>query len=152
MKEKIGFTCGAFDLMHAGHVLMFEECKTVCEYLIVGLQNNPSQDRPQKNAPVLSIVERQILLMSNKNIDDVIVYNTEKDLEDMLRVLPINVRIVGEDYANSMFTGKDICISRGIQIYYNARQHDFSTSSLRQRVVEASAKADKYSGTVSVRN
>lgn len=137
MKEKIGFTCGAFDLLHAGHVLMLEEAKSVCDYLIVGLQNDPTIDRPSKNRPVQSIVERQLQLSALKYVDEIIVYNTERDLEDLLTVFPFNVRIIGEDYIDKPFTGKQICENRGIHIYYNARQHNFSSSGMRDRVWRA---------------
>lgn len=134
MKQGIGFTCGAFDLLHAGHILMLEEAKTQCEHLIVGLQNDPSIDRPTKNKPVQSIVERQIQLLAVKYVDDVIIYNTERDLEDLLLTLPIDVRIIGADYINKDFTGKELCRERGITIYYNARLHNFSTTELRSRI------------------
>lgn len=137
MKEKIGFTCGAFDLLHAGHVLMLEEAKSVCEHLIVGLQNDPTIDRPNKNKPIQSIVERQIQLSALKYVDDIIIYNTENDLIDLLTTLPINIRIIGEDYIGKDFTGKDLCLNKGIEIYYNAREHGFSSSSMRERVWKA---------------
>lgn len=146
MKSKIGFTCGAFDLLHAGHVLMLEEAKSVCEHLIVGLQNDPTIDRPLKNKPVQSIVERQIQLSALKFVDDIIIYNTEKDLEDLLITLPVDVRIIGEDYLDKDFTGKDICYRRGIQIHYNARQHNFSSSGMRERVWKAES-AIRVSGS-----
>lgn len=146
MKYKIGFTCGSFDLLHAGHVLMLEEAKSVCEHLIVGLQNDPTIDRPHKNKPVQSIVERQIQLSALKYVDDVIIYNTEKDLVDLLITLPIEVRIIGEDYRNKSFTGDQLCKENGIQIYYNARQHNFSSTDIRQRVYEAeTSRSNGYS-------
>ena len=137
MKYKIGFTCGSFDLLHAGHVLMLEEAKSICEHLIVGLQNDPTIDRPNKNRPIQSIVERQIQLTALKHVDDVIIYNTEKDLLDLLTTLPIDVRIIGEDYKDKPFTGDRLCKESGIQIYFNARQHGFSSTNIRQRVVDA---------------
>lgn len=132
MKYKIGFTCGTFDLCHAGHMLMFEEVKNQCDHLIVGLQNDPSIDRPEKNKPVQSIVERQIQLHAIRYIDDVIVYNTEADLLDLLKTLPISVRFIGEDHRDKKYTGKDLNIH---PIIFNSRMHSFSTSDLRSRVM-----------------
>lgn len=131
---KIGFTCSTFDLCHAGHVQMLQEAKTHCDYLIVGLQNDPTVDRPSKNKPVQSIVERYIQLNAVKYVDQIIPYNTEKDLEDLLLVLPIDIRILGEEYKDSNFTGRDICEKRGIELYFNKREHSFSTTDLRKRV------------------
>lgn len=131
---KKGFTCSAFDLLHAGHILMLEEARTQCDYLICGLQNNPHVDRPTKNVPVQSIVERYIQLKGCRFVDEIIVYNTEKDLEDLLKILPISVRIVGEEYRDKQLTGRDICNDRNITIYYNKREHDFSTTELRNRI------------------
>jgi glycerol-3-phosphate cytidylyltransferase len=136
----IGFTCSTFDLCHAGHITMLEEAKRQCDFLIVGLQNDPSVDRPQKNKPVQSIVERQIQLSAVKFVDEIVVYNTEKDLEDLLLTLPINVRILGEEYSSKDFTGKDICNTLGIKLYFNSRQHSFSSTSLRQRIVDVSER------------
>jgi len=133
-----GFTCSTFDLLHAGHVLMLQEAKTVCDYLIVGLQTDPTIDRPDtKNKPILSIIERKIILSSIKYVDEVIVYQTESDLCELLKILPIDVRILGQEYKNTEFTGKDICLQRGIGIYYNSRNHDYSTTNLRKRVKNA---------------
>lgn len=134
---KIGFTCSTFDLLHAGHIVMLEESKKHCDYLIVGLQTDPSIDRPKKNKPIQSIVERYIQLKAVKYIDEIIVYTTEKDLLDLLLILPINVRILGEEYKNDDFTGREICVQKGIEIIYNKRQHSFSTSELRDRVYHA---------------
>jgi glycerol-3-phosphate cytidylyltransferase len=132
--KKIGFTCSAFDLCHAGHISMLEEAKSHCDYLIVGLQNDPTLDRPNKNKPIQSIVERFLQIKAVKYVDEVIPYNTEKDLRDLLWMLPINVRFLGEEYKDKDFTGKDICIQRGIELYFNKRNHSFSTSELRKRV------------------
>ena len=138
---KIGFTCSTFDLFHAGHIMMLKEARTQCDYLIVGLQTDPTIDRPDsKNPPIQSIVERQIQVSTNRNVDEVVVYQTEKDLEDLLLILPVDVRILGVEYADKEFTGKQICISRGIEIVYNGRDHSFSSSSLRKRVAEAEGK------------
>jgi glycerol-3-phosphate cytidylyltransferase len=134
---KIGFTCSTFDLLHAGHVSMLQEAKTQCDYLICGLQNDPTLDRPTKNAPVQSIVERQMQLKGSRYVDEVWVYNTEKDLEDLLLTLPINVRILGVEYEGKEFTGREICHKRGIELYFNGRDHSFSSSNLRKRVFEA---------------
>jgi len=134
---KIGFTCSTFDLLHAGHVTMLEEAKRECDYLIVGLQNDPTLDRPEKNAPVQSIVERQIQLSAIKYVDEIVIYNTEQDLIDLLLTLPIDVRVLGVEYKGKDFTGKDLAKQRGIKIVYNGRDHSFSSTSLRNRVVEA---------------
>lgn len=136
-KPIIGFTCGAFDLFHAGHVLMLEEAKQNCDYLVVGLQSDPSVDRAAKNKPIQSIVERQVQVKGCRYVDEVIVYDTEKDLEDLLKSLPIDVRVIGSDYKDSEFTGKDYCIDNHIEIVYNKRDHSFSTTDLRQRVYTA---------------
>lgn len=134
---KIGFTCSTFDLLHAGHITMLEEAKHHCDYLVVGLQNDPTFDRPDsKNPPVQSLIERQIQLSAVKYVDEVIVYNTEQDLRDLLLTLPINIRILGEEYRDVDFTGKDICEARGISLYFNKRDHSFSSTSLRKRVAE----------------
>ena len=132
---KIGFTCSTFDLLHAGHVVMLEEAKRHCDYLIVGLQTDPTLDRPQKNAPIQSIVERQIQLSAIKYVDEIVIYSTEADLEDLLLTLPIDVKVMGEEYKSKDFTGKQICKDRGIKMVYNGRDHSFSSTSLRKRVV-----------------
>lgn len=135
---KIGIVFSSFDLFHAGHVAMLAEAKNHCDYLIAALQTDPTIDRPDtKNPPIQSIVERQIQVSTNRNVDEVVVYQTEKDLEDLLLILPIDVRILGVEYADKEFTGKQICINRGIDIVYNGRDHSFSSSSLRKRVAEA---------------
>ena len=136
---KIGFTCSAWDLLHAGHITMLEEAKHHCDFLIVGLQNDPSLDRPDsKNPPVQSIIERQIQLSAVKYIDEIIVYNTEQDLEDLLLTLPISIRILGDEYESKEFTGKSICNQRGIKLIFNGRDHSFSSTSLRKRVKDNS--------------
>jgi glycerol-3-phosphate cytidylyltransferase len=134
---RIGFTASQFDMLHAGHVAMLSEAKNHCDYLIAGLQNNASWDRPEKNAPIQSIVERQIQLAATRYVDEIVVYNTEKDLEDILLTLPIDVRILGVEYQDKEFTGRDICNKRNIKLIYNTRDHSFSSSSLRKRVAEA---------------
>jgi glycerol-3-phosphate cytidylyltransferase len=136
--KPVGFTCSTFDLLHAGHILMLAECKQVCDYLIVGVQSDPSIDRAgTKNKPVQSIVERYVQLSAVKFVDEIIVYNTEKDLEDMLMFLPISVRIIGEEYKDKDFTGKEICEDRNIKIWFNSRTHRFSSSELRQRTYQS---------------
>ena len=137
---RIGFTASQFDMLHAGHVAMLSEARNHCDYLIAGLQNNASWDRPEKNAPIQSIVERQIQLAATRYVDEIVVYNTESDLEDILLTLPIDVRILGIEYRDREFTGKDICTTRGIELIYNKRDHSFSSSSLRKRVVEAESR------------
>ena len=128
---KKGITFGAFDLFHAGHTLMLEEAKTVCDHLIVCLQNNPNDDRAEKNVPVQSIIERQIQLKACRYVDEVIVYESEKDVVDILLGLDWDVRIIGEEYRHEPFTGRDITLDR---CYFNKRSHNFSTSELRERV------------------
>jgi len=136
--KKIGITFSAWDLLHAGHVTMLSEVKNHCDYLICGLQTDPTIDRPEtKNKPIQSIVERQITLSACRFVDEIVVYQTEKDLEDILLTLPIDVRILGVEYKDKEFTGKNICEQRGIEIVYNSRDHSFSSSSLRKRVAEA---------------
>ena len=138
---KIGITFSTFDLLHAGHIAMLAEAKNHCDYLIAALQTDPTIDRPDsKNPPVQTIVERQIQLSTNRNVDEVVVYHTEKDLEDLLLILPVDVRILGIEYADKDFTGREICMKRGIEIIYNGRDHSFSSSSLRKRVAEAEGK------------
>ena len=135
---KIGITFSTFDLFHAGHVAMLAEAKNHCDYLIVGLQTDPTIDRPDtKNKPIQSIVERQIQLSGSRWVDEIVVYQTEKDLCDILLTLPIDVRILGVEYADKDFTGKDICYARDIELVFNSRDHSFSSSSLRKRVSEA---------------
>lgn len=134
---KIGFTCSTFDLLHAGHITMLEEAKHHCDYLIVGLQNDPTEDRPEKNKPVQTIVERQIQLAAVKYVDEIVIYNTEQDLVDLLLTLPIDVRVLGDEYKNKDFTGKDIAKQRGSKIVFNGRDHSFSSTSLRKRVHRA---------------
>ena len=134
---RIGFTCSTFDLLHAGHITMLEEAKHHCYYLIVGLQNDPTLDRPEKNAPVQTIVERQIQLAAVKYVDEIVIYNTEQDLVDLLLTLPIDVRVLGDEYKSKDFTGKDIAKQRGSKIVYNGRDHSFSSTSLRKRVHRA---------------
>lgn len=133
----IGFTASTFDLLHAGHIAMLREAKSQCDYLICGLQVDPSLDRPEKNSPVQSLVERHTQLSAVKYVDEIIPYCTEDDLLDIINMYPINVRILGDEYKNKDFTGKDECRKRGIQLYFNRRDHRFSSSDLRKRVQNA---------------
>jgi len=136
--KRIGITFSTFDLLHAGHVAMLAEAKNHCDYLIAGLQTDPTIDRPDtKNKPVQSIVERQIQLAATRYVDEIVVYQTEKDLEDILLTLPIDVRILGIEYKDKGFTGEKICNDRGIALIFNKRDHSFSSSSLRKRVCQS---------------
>jgi glycerol-3-phosphate cytidylyltransferase len=131
---RIGFTCSTFDLFHAGHVMMLEEAKKQCNFLIVGLQTDPTIDRPDtKNKPVQGVFERWAQLKACKFVDQIIPYSSEKELRDILLSFPINVRILGEEYEGKNFTGYDI----PMEFYFNQRKHSFSTSELRQRVINA---------------
>ena len=138
--KRVGITCSTFDLFHAGHVIMLEEAKRQCDYLIAAIQVDPTLDRQTKNKPVQSIIERQIQVSACKHVDEIIVYSTEKELEDIFMALPIDVRILGEEYKDTEYTGKEICLKRGIELYFNKRDHFFSSSDLRQRVFDAEAK------------
>jgi len=129
-----GFTCSAFDLLHAGHVEMLRECKQYCDYLIVGLQTDPSIDRPEKNKPVQSIYERYVQLRACRYVDEIIVYETENDLSNLLAIEPIDRRFVGIEYESVYLTGQDVCNRRGIEIIYNSRYHKYSSSELRSRL------------------
>ena len=131
---KIGFICSTFDLLHAGHIQMLRDAKEQCDYLICGLQIDPSLDRTEKNPPVQTIVERYTQLNAVKYVNEIIPYQTEKDLEDILEMYHIDVRVLGEEYREKDFTGKDICKRRSIQLYFNKREHRFSSSDLRNRV------------------
>lgn len=136
--KTIGITFSTFDLFHAGHIAMLSEAKNHCDYLIAALQTDPTIDRPDtKNPPVQSILERQIQVSACRFVDEIVVYQTEKDVEDILLTLPIDVRILGVEYENKDFTGRDICIDRGIHLVFNSRDHSFSSSNLRERVWQA---------------
>jgi len=136
--KRIGITFSTFDLLHAGHIAMLAEAKNHCDYLIAGLQTDPTIDRPDtKNSPVQSIVERQIQLAACRYVDEVVVYQTEQDLVDLLLILPLDVRILGIEYENQNFTGRTECAMRGIELVFNGRDHSFSSSSLRKRVAHA---------------
>ena len=131
---KVGITFSAFDLLHAGHVKMLEDAKRECDYLICALQTDPTIDRPEKNRPVQSVVERYIQLKGCKYVDEIVPYATEQDLEDVLRSFKIDVRIIGDEYKEKNYTGRTYCEEKGIEIYYNSRDHRFSSSGLRKQV------------------
>lgn len=130
-QEFVGFTAGAFDLLHAGHILMLADCADVCDHLIVGLHVDPSKERATKQRPVETVLERYIRLKGCKYVDEIIPYETEHDLITLLTILPINVRIIGEEYRDKDFSGKKLCLQRGIRIHYNPRRHTFSSTKLR---------------------
>lgn len=126
---RVGFTCSTFDLLHAGHILMLEEAKNQCDYLIVGLQTDPTIDRPEKNKPIQTMYERFVQLKAVKFVDEIIPYETEEDLLTILKNVDIDIRIVGEEYQGKLFTGRDIR-----PVYYNKRGHSLSTTELRKRI------------------
>lgn len=143
--KKIGIVFSAFDLLHAGHIAMLAEAKNHCDYLIAGLQIDPTIDRPDtKNKPVQTILERQIQLSAVRYVDEIVVYQTEKDLEDILLTLPVDVRILGVEYEDTNFTGRDICQMRQIKVIFNRRDHSFSSSNLRKRVNELEMHKEKW--------
>lgn len=131
----IGFTCSAFDLLHPGHIAMLKECKDNCDYLIVGLHTDPTIDRPGvKNKPVQTVYERFAQLRACKYVDEIIPYETEYDLINLIAIENINIRFVGEEYSDTYLTAQDICDKRGIRIFYNSRKHKYSSSELRSRL------------------
>lgn len=129
---KIGFTCSAFDLLHAGHIIMLKDCKSVCDYLVVGIQSNPNLDRGYKNEPVQSLIERTIQIEAVKYVDELFVYDTEEDLNEWLKLNKhnIDIRILGSDWKGKNYTGKDL----DIPIYFHERNHDYSSSELIERI------------------
>ena len=130
---KIGFTCSCFDLLHAGHILMLKDAKEQCDELIVGLQTDPSIDRPlTKNKPIQSLRERKIQLEAVRYVDDIFVYETESDLIDLLKLVKPDIRILGSDYKDESFTGDDL----DIPVYYHERDHDYSSSDLRKKILQ----------------
>ena len=131
---KVGITASTFDLLHAGHVEMLREARSECDYLICALQIDPSVDRAEKNKPIQTIVERYTQLEAVKYVDEIVPYLHETDLEDILQMRQINVRILGEEYREKEFTGRDICKQRDIELYFNKRDHRFSSSDLRKRI------------------
>lgn len=132
---KKGFTCGTFDLCHAGHMLMFKECKNFCDYLIVGLEVDPSLDRPEKNKPVQTLDERRIQLEAIRYIDKIIIYKNEAELYEILAANEdnIDVRVVGSDWEGKEYTGHDL----PLPVVFNSRTHSYSSSDLRKRIFEA---------------
>ena len=134
---KVGITFSTFDLLHAGHIAMLREAQGQCDYLIVGLQSDPTIDRPDtKNKPIQTMFERYLQLKAVEYVDEVVPYQTEKDVIDIFQTLPIDVRILGKEYKEKDFTGKDACNQRGIELYFNTRDHRFSTTDLRKRVTD----------------
>ena len=141
--KKIGITFSQFDMLHAGHIAMLAEAKNHCDYLIAGLQTDASIDRPDsKNPPVQSIIERQIQLSACRFVDEIVVYTTEQDLIDLILTLPIDVRILGEEYNDTNFTGRSEGHGRQIEHVFNRRDHSFSSSSLRKRVAAAEVEKE----------
>ena len=132
-----GFTASSFDLFHSGHVAMLKEARANCDYMIVGLQTDPTLDRPEKNKPIQSVFERYVQLEGCKYIDEIIPYESEKDLTDIFLTYGIDVRFIGEEYKDKDFTAKQICVDKNIKIHYNKRQHSFSTTNLRKRIKES---------------
>lgn len=143
IQPRIGITFSAFDLLHAGHIKMLEEAKRQCDYLICGLQTDPTLDRPEKNKPTQTVVERYIQLKGCKFVDEIVPYATEQDLEDILRSFKIDVRIIGDEYADKDFTGRKYCEEKGIDFYFNKRDHRFSSSSLRKEVAVLELNKEK---------
>ena len=133
-KKTIGITCSTFDLLHTGHIIMLDECKKYCDYLVCALQVDPTIDRKEKNKPVQTLVERYVQLDAVQYVDKIIPYSTEEELITIFSSLDLDVRIIGEEYKDTQFTGKDVCLKRGIKIIYNKRDHDFSTTNLRQKI------------------
>jgi len=134
MIHTVGITFSTFDLLHAGHIMMLEEAKTQCDWLVIALQSDPTVDRPEKNKPIQTMYERYIQLKGCRYVDEIVPYTTEEEVRLILESRQFDVRIIGEDYKNKDFTGKDICDERGIRIYYNSRQHHLSSSELRKRI------------------
>ena len=139
----IGITFSAFDLLHAGHIKMLEDAKRQCDHLICAIQTDPTIDRPEKNKPVQSVVERYIQLKACVFVDEIVPYATEQDLEDILRSFKLDVRIIGEEYADKNFTGRAYCEEKGIALYFNKREHRFSSSGLRKEVHEKEVTKNK---------
>ncbi|MDG0972642.1 MAG: adenylyltransferase/cytidyltransferase family protein [Crocinitomicaceae bacterium] len=134
--QRVGITFSAFDLLHAGHIKMLEEAKSQCDYLIAALQTDPTIDRPEKNMPSQTVVERYIQLKGCKYVDEIVPYATEQDLEDILRAFKLDVRIIGDEYKDKNFTGRTFCEENGIEFYFNKRNHRFSSSGLRKVVAD----------------
>ena len=137
---RVGFTCGAFDLLHAGHVLMLEEARGACDYLIVAVQSDPSIDRATKNKPIQTHEERIIQVKGVRHVDEVVTYDTEGDLIELLKQINPDVRILGADHKGKKFTGWELPIS----VFFNTRDHGYSTSELRSRIYEEEKKKDMW--------
>ena len=133
----VGITFSSFDFFHSGHVAMLKEAKSNCDHLMVGVQTDPTVDRPEKTKPIQSVFERYVQLEGCKYIDQIVPYATEKEIEDILLTYKIDKRFIGEEYKTKEFTGKQLCVDNDIELYYNKRQHSFSTTNLRTRIVEA---------------
>jgi glycerol-3-phosphate cytidylyltransferase len=145
---KTGITFSTFDLLHAGHIGMLREAKANCDYLIVGLQSDPTIDRPDtKNKPIQTMVERYAQLNALKFVDEIVPYQTEQDIIDILELFQIDVRFLGEEYREKEFTGRATCAARGIEVYFNKRDHRFSTTDLRDRVCTAQQQREEYTYT-----
>ena len=134
--NRVGITCSCFDMFHAGHIKMLQEAKDNCDYLVVALQTDPTIDRPEKNKPIQSLVERYIQVSGCKYVDEIIPYQTEEELKEIFLSFKLDVRIIGSDYFGKEFTAKDICANRNIEIYYNNRDHNFSSTELKKRIKE----------------
>ena len=134
----IGFTCSTFDLLHTGHILMLEEAKTQCDYLVCGLQIDPTVDRPEKNKPIQSLYERFIQLNAVKYVDAIIPYTTEEELLTILQTEGIDIRILGDEYQTKHFTGNNL----DMDYYFNKRTHNYSTTELRRRVADMEQSKD----------
>ena len=135
-ETKVGFTASAFDLLHAGHIAMLREAKSKCDYLICGLQVDPSLERVSKNQPIQSVVERFMQLSAVKYVDEIVPYVTENDLSDILKSYRVDIRILGEEYKDTDFTGRELCDTLGIDLYFNSRNHEFSSSGLRKKIAK----------------
>ena len=134
---KVGFNCSSFDLFHAGHVTMLKMEKQLCDYLIVALQVDPTIDRPGiKNKPTQSVYERYVQVQGCKYVDEILVYETEADLLNMIKTQLINIRFLSEEYKDRDFTGKQYCIDNGIELHFHKREHQYSSTELRNRVYE----------------
>ena len=141
---KIGFNCSSFDLLHAGHVTMLKMEKQLCDYLIVALQVDPTIDRPgTKNKPTQSVYERYVQLQACKYVDEILVYETEYDLMQLLMTQKIDIRFLSDEYLNRDFTGKQYCIQNGIELHYHKREHDYSSTELRARVARLENMKDE---------
>ena len=138
---KIGFNCSSCDLFHAGHVTMMKMEKQMCDYLIVALQVDPTIDRPGvKNKPTQSVYERYVQLQGCKYVDEILVYETEADLLNLIQTQTVHIRFLSEEYKDRDFTGKQYCIDNGIELYFHMRRHQYSSTELRNRVYELEKK------------